>query len=110
VKSYRIVRVKKKMHACPKCGCRVLLGRSAQIGEDVCEMWYVCKDCGYDPTTGIEKIGHRVETVWGWQGEYAGDAFAVWVEESEADRKDLVALAVGQALIEERNIQAEDRR
>ena len=48
---------------CPKCGNnREFTAYSAQVAEDGCDVWVVCK-CGYDPTAG--EIGSRYEDVWG---------------------------------------------
>lgn len=62
---------------CPECGHNKIIGKSEQAGEDYCEMWYQCAACGYEPAGDM---GDRVETIWGWEDEYAGYALAVWIE------------------------------
>ena len=48
---------------CPRCrNTTDFTVRSAQVCEDGCEVWAVCK-CGYDPTA--ERCGYRQESVWG---------------------------------------------
>ena len=61
-------------YKCP-CGHDILIGRSAQVCEDGCEMWLECDSCGYDP-----KPNDHVETVWGWQNEWIFAAMEVWLE------------------------------
>ena len=61
-------------NACPRCGGTLLIGRSMQDAVDSCVMWFECNKCGFDPG------GDKVETVWGFQEEYIGRAFDVWVE------------------------------
>lgn len=51
------------MEACPKCGNRQdFVARSAQVAEDLCEVWIKCK-CGFDPTE--HRTEFRLEDVWG---------------------------------------------
>lgn len=48
---------------CPKCGNNTkFMIHSEQVGEDICDIWAVCK-CGYDPTE--TNTLHRLEDVWG---------------------------------------------
>jgi len=65
---------------CPKCGHNTIIGRSAQVCEDGCEMWVECQNCGYDPSD----CGDHIETVWGWDKEFAVSAIAVWGEKMRA--------------------------
>lgn len=68
-------------YKCP-CGHDTLIGRSAQVCEDGCEMWLECESCGYDPSPN-----DHVETVWGWQDEWLFAAKEVWMEGIKAHEK-----------------------
>jgi hypothetical protein len=51
---------------CPKCKNNTQFTvHSAQVCEDGCEIWAVCK-CGYNPSSHENMgSGYRVEDVWG---------------------------------------------
>ena len=59
---------------CPKCGHDKIKGCAAQCAEDMCEMWFECAKCGYDPTD----ICDKVETVWGWDDTMVHFALEVY--------------------------------
>jgi hypothetical protein len=65
---------------CPNCGNNTeFVAHSMQVAEDCCDVWIVCK-CGFDPTEN--KIGHRLEDVWGSLGrETILMALEVWNDE-----------------------------
>ena len=66
---------------CPRCGHDILIGRSAQVCEDGCEMWLECEMCGYDPSPD-----EHVETVMGWQDDLVGYAKEIWINSVEKRR------------------------
>jgi transcription elongation factor Elf1 len=66
---------KEKKYYCPICGSNKIRGESAQVGEDVCEMWLSCGNCDF--TTSEE---NRVETVWGFEKDLIGSAYSGWKE------------------------------
>lgn len=73
----KIYKITDKKYFCPECGHDKLVGKSAQVCEDGCEMWLQCAKCGNDPANGIND---HVETVWGWDDRFVGYAFEVWKE------------------------------
>lgn len=77
----RKVTLNKKSQAepCPKCSNEtVFVIKSQQVAEDSCDIWAEC-ECGYDPT--FEKVGSRVEDVWGGvDNENASMAIQNWNE------------------------------
>lgn len=49
---------------CPQCGNTTTFRAFAErITEDCCEVWIECEKCKHDPT--VDKIGSRMEDVWG---------------------------------------------
>lgn len=75
--SKRTIKLDADTSPCPKCGnTRKFVAHAQQVCEDGCEVWVVC-ECGFDPTT--EKIGERVEDVWGTlDTANIMTAFSVW--------------------------------
>jgi hypothetical protein len=65
---------------CPKCGNNTKFkAYSIQCAEDCCDVWVACI-CGFDPTEN--KIGSRLEDVWGGTGnENVFAALEVWNDE-----------------------------
>ena len=60
-------------YECPICKSCILAGKSRQVSEDSCEMWFECAKCGYDTNPR-----DHVETVMGWQPELKGCAVESW--------------------------------
>lgn len=70
----RIFIIKDLRWYCPKCGHNKVRGKSAQVCEDGCEMWFECEKCGYDPAG----ICDRVVTIMGWQDNMIDYALEVY--------------------------------
>ena len=67
-----LIRIDNK-YECPICGSTTLEGKSRQVSQDSCEMWFECAKCGYDTSPR-----DHVETVMGWRSDLKECAVELW--------------------------------